>query len=167
MIGASKPSAPPGKTRAVRGLLLPVLLACTAAAQDARTPVPKSRMVEIPSTVAGIRYNSGSRRDPFLSPVEPKKAPVDEEESRGTPPPGIAGTPIEKALLQGVSIRDTGRIAVIRGADGRAYFLREGDQLFDGYLKTIDIDSITLVRETRMRSGKVRHQAVTKRLRTL
>lgn len=167
MIGAFKASAPPGGSRAVWGLLLPALLACAAAAQDAGPPAPKSRMVEIRSTVAGIHYKDGNRRDPFLSPIVPKKLQVaDEEESLGTPPPGIAGTHIEKAMLQGVSIRDTGRIAVVRGADGRGYFLKEGDRLFDGYLKTIDIDSITLVREIRMRSGKVRHHAVTKRLRT-
>jgi hypothetical protein len=86
--------------------------------------------------------------------------------SRGLPPPGIAGTYIEQAVLQGISLRGTGRLAVVRGADNRAYFLREGDRLFDGYLKTIDVDSITLVRETRLRSGKILTQDVTKRLRT-
>jgi hypothetical protein len=57
-------------------------------------------------------------------------------------------------------------MAIVRGADTRAYFLKEGDRLFDGYLKTIGIDSITLVRETKMRSGKTLTQNVTKRLRT-
>jgi hypothetical protein len=117
---------------------------------------------------AGIAYKSGNRRDPFLNLLLLKKdrPAIDEEMSRGVPPPGIAGTYIDQALLQGVSMRDNGRLAVVRGADKRAYFLREGDKLFDGYLKNVEIDSITLVRVTKMRSGKILTQDVTKRLRT-
>ena len=82
------------------------------------------------------------------------------------PPPGIAGTYIAQAALQGIAIRDSGKVAVFRGADSRAYFLRKGDRLFDGYVKEIHDDSVTLVRETKLRSGKTLTQDVTKRLRT-
>ncbi len=58
------------------------------------------------------------------------------------------------------------KVAVVRGSDSRAYFLKVGDKLFDGYLKDIQNDSITLVRETKLRSGKTLTQDVTKRLRT-
>jgi hypothetical protein len=126
------------------------------------------KTVESPISYSEITYKSGNRRDPFLNPLLTKKGSQqeDSEESRGTPPPGIAGTFIAQAMLQGVVVRDRGRVAVVRGADSRAYFLREGDRLFDGYLKVIENDSITLVRETKMRSGKVLTQDVTKRLRT-
>jgi len=127
-----------------------------------------AKTVETPMKGTGIHYNSGNRRDPFLNPLVLKKEqkPVDEELSRGLPPPGIAGTYIAQAVLQGISVREDRRIAVVRGADTRAYFLKEGDRLFDGYVKTIELDSITLVRETKMRSGKTLTQDVTKRLRT-
>ena len=132
-----------------------------------KNPVPAIKAVEAPMKI-GIRYVSGNHRDPFINPLQIKKnaKPVDEELSRGTPPPGIAGTFIEQAVLQGTSIREDRTMAIIRGADTRAYFLKEGDRLFDGYLKTIGHDSITLVRETKMRSGKTITQEVTKRLRT-
>ena len=38
--------------------------------------------------------------------------------------------------------------------------------MFDGYIKAINLDSVLLIRETKMRSGKVLTQEVTKRLRT-
>jgi hypothetical protein len=127
-----------------------------------------AKPLEAPMQVTGVHYNSGNRQDPFLNPLLLKKEqkPLDEELSRGLPPPGIAGTYIAQAVLQGTSVREDRRIAVVRGADTRAYFLKEGDRLFDGYVKTIELDSITLVRETKMRSGKTLTQDVIKRLRT-
>jgi len=116
---------------------------------------------------ADITFRSSNRRDPFLNPLLRKKeSSRDQAIDRGIAPPGIAGTFIEEAELKGISIREKGRLAIVRGNGNRAYFLREGDRLFDGYLKTIHRDSITLVRETRMRSGKVLTQEVTKKLRT-
>jgi hypothetical protein len=151
------------------------LLLNSGLAQDAKqrsadnAPSPQ-KTVEPSTRNTGISFNPSNRRDPFLNPLQYSKKNVkqneDEEESRGTPPPGIGGTLISQATLQGISIRRTGKLAVIRGADGRAYFLKEGDRLFDGYVRTIEADSITLVRETRMKSGKVLTQDVVKRLRT-
>lgn len=127
----------------------------------------KSGNVESPIQHSGIPYKSSNRRDPFLAPPKPKpNVIIDEEISRGVPPPGIAGTYLAQTFLEGISIRNDRRTAIVRGRDDRAYFLHEGDRLFDGYLKTIQEDSITLVRETIMRSGKKLTQEVTKRLRT-
>jgi hypothetical protein len=145
-------------------------------------PTPAMAQETAPGTDAGIAfkaaealikyesvpYVSGNRRDPFLNqkPVQKKAAPGDEEITPGTPPPGIAGTYIAKANLEGISIGKDRKIAVVRGADSRAYFLKEGDRLFDGYLKSILDDSIIFVRETKMRSGKILTNDITKRLRT-
>jgi len=150
------------------------MLFSPAAAQEAKQNAVKNanrapQIVETQVQYSGASYKPSDRRDPFLNPLLSKKAAnqnVDEEESRGTPPPGIGGTFIAQAALQGISIRNNGRVAVVRGADDRAYFLREGDRLFDGYLKSIETDSITLVRETKMKSGKKLTQDVIKRLRT-
>jgi len=115
----------------------------------------------------GVSFEFSNQRDPFLNPLLKKKTEqVDREIDRGVPPPGIAGTFIEEAVLKGISIRENGRLAIVRGNGNRANFLREGDRLFDGYLKTIHRDSITLVREINMRSGKAITQEVTKQLRT-
>lgn len=152
-------------------LCLSVPLAAPVPARDARTPHNQEGAVkaaESPIRFAGIPYQPANRQDPFWHPERKKSGskPVDEEVPRGLPPRGIAGTYIAQAALEGISIRDDRKTAVIRGADARAYFLREGARLFDGYLKTIHDDSVTLVRETKMRSGKTVSQEVTKRLRT-
>jgi hypothetical protein len=154
--------------------LFSIMLLSSAAAQEARQNVVKNanrapQIVETQIEYSGASYTPSNRRDPFLNPLlsmKTAKQNVDEEESRGTPPPGIGGTFIAQAALQGISIRANGRVAVVRGADDRAYFLREGDRLFDGYLKSIETDSITLVRETKLKSGKKLTQDVIKRLRT-
>jgi Tfp pilus assembly protein PilP len=125
------------------------------------------RALEAPLKYSGTLYRSGNHRDPFLNPLLLKKElRTDEEIARGLPPPGMAGTYISQATLQGIALRDNDRVAVVRGADRRTYFIREGDRLFDGYVRAIESDSITLVRETRMRSGKTFTQDVVKRLRT-
>jgi len=115
----------------------------------------------------GISYRPGNGRDPFLNPLLKKPgAEGDKEIDRGLPPPGIAGTFIEEAVLKGISISEDDRLAIVKGSGNMAYFLREGDRLFDGYLKVIYRDSIKLIRERKMRSGKIVTQEVTKRLRT-
>ena len=155
-------------------MILPMLFCYPLIAQDAKQEALVStgqvkKAAETPIKYSGVRYQSGNRRDPFLNPLFLKKKTKqqdDEEVTRGLPPPGIAGTYIAQAALQGITIRDTGKVAVVRGADSRAYFIRVGDKLFDGYVKAIQNDSITFVRETNLKSGKTLTQDVTKRLRT-
>ena len=150
---------------------MPLFLSSPAIAQKAApgSPVAQTtKVVESPIKYDGILYVSGNRRDPFLNPKHYRKVEVkgDEEIARGLPPPGIAGTYIAQAGLEGISIGNDRRIAIVRGAESRAYFLKEGDRLFDGYIKSIQDDSVIFVRETKMISGKTFTQDVTKRLRT-
>jgi hypothetical protein len=121
------------------------------------------------SADSGAKFEPTDRRDPFLNPLLVSKSAKnieDEEESRGQPPPGIAGMYIAQVKLQGISSREGSKLAVFRGSDNRAYFLQEGDKLFDGFVKNIGSDSVLLVREARLKSGKTLSQEITKRLRT-
>ena len=148
-------------------LIIPMLLSTPVMAQDAGKVAGQGYAVATPVSSTGVSYRSGNRRDPFLNPLLAKKnVKMDEEVDRGLPPPGIAGTYISQAKFEGVSFSTDRRLAVIRGNDARAYFLEEGDKLFDGYIKSIKLDSITFVRETKLRSGKTLTQDVTKMLRT-
>jgi Tfp pilus assembly protein PilP len=138
----------------------------------AQAPPPPKRVEEVSraNQVKASRYDPGDRRDPFLNPLRTQKrktaATIDEEEDRGQPPPGIAGMYIAQVALLGTSIRDGAMVAVFQGTDKRAYFLREGDRLFDGHVKEIKGDRVVMVRTTRMKSGKVINQEVVKELRT-
>ena len=144
-------------------LPVPVLLA--------QTPKPVAeapKKAEAPVLYSSAGYQPDGRRDPFLNPTlsARKDGTTDEEEPRGTPPPGISGMLIGQVKLLGTSLGDDGPVAVFQGPDKRAYFLQERDRLFDGFVEQIGSDFVLLVRETRLRSGKVVTQEVTKQLRT-
>jgi hypothetical protein len=150
------------------------LLMCASWATHGQTPGKKAgatakaaQIVEAPEGFRGVRFEPGNRRDPFLNPLLLKKNEyVDEEAPRGTPPPGIAGMYINQVELLGFSVSADGKTAVFKGIDKRVYFLREGDHLFDGYLKSITLEFAQLIRETKLTSGKVVTQDITRRLRT-
>ena len=150
--------------------LLPVLFVFSASTQDMENAGDSNEpaVEETFDKPAPVLYEPDNRMDPFLR-IVPKVSTAkvgDEEIPRGNPPPGIAGIVIDKAGLEGIVIRGGNlRLAIIRGADKRAYFLSEGARIFDGYLQTIQNDSVVFVRETIMRSGKTLTQEVTKRLR--
>ncbi len=138
-------------------------------AESVRTNVTEIKpKAEAAIPYSSARYDSDNRRDPFLNPTVSTRRGEnpDEEEPRGNPPPGISGMFIAQVRLIGTSLSDDSQIAVLQGQDRRAYFLQEGDRLYDGYLKEIGIDFALLVREVRLRSGKVVTEVVTKRLRT-
>lgn len=139
--------------------------------QAQNQPAPADTGTAIPPEAPGaaaVRYNSLNRRDPFsnLLGLKKQEAPPDEEVERGTPPPGIAGMSVSQVSLVGVSSREEGRTAVMRGTDHRVYFVQEGDKFFDGYLRTINPDSVVLVRQRTFRSGKTTSDEVLKQLRT-
>src|SRR5436309_3194260 len=82
------------------------------------------------------------------------------------PPLGIAGMLISQVAFLGTSLRQGTSTAVFRGNDKRFYFLHENDRFFDGFLKKIQGDSAVMVREKRLRSGKVETEEITRHLRT-
>jgi hypothetical protein len=148
-----------------------LLVAWAAIAQAQRNEAIRAEKTaapaESPAVYRDIRYDPTNRRDPFLNPLLFKKNDdVDQEIQRGNPPPGIAGMKINDLELLGFSVSPEGKTAVFRGTDKRVYFLHEGDRMFDGYIKTVTLESVQMIRETKMRSGKVLTQEVTKRLRT-
>jgi len=128
----------------------------------------KREPAETRVTPAGIRYQPDNRRDPFLNPlllIPLSSASDTEEESRGEPPPGIAGTYIAQAVLVGILRKEEAQTAIFQGADRQAYFLHEGDRMFDGRVMKILAESVVLIRETRLKSGAVLTQEVIKKLR--
>ena len=137
-------------------------------AQSPKTPnaVTAKSQFEAVAAVRSPRYERSNGPDPFLNPlVKRKNGDVDEEVPKNEPPPGIAGMNIKEVDLMGISSGAEGRTAAFRGTDQRVYFLHEGARLFDGFVKAIDTSSVVLTRETRLRSGKVLTQEITKRLR--
>ena len=152
--------------------VLPALAQNTQNTQDAQNAQDQSKGTadtpEASLKPAVVRYEPSNRRDPFfhITPSKTVAEPEDMEIERGERPSGIGGTFIDEADVKGIVIRsDNLRMAVVLGDDKRAYFLREGDRLFDGYIQSIENDSVVFVRETFMRSGKTVTEEITKRLR--
>jgi hypothetical protein len=79
-------------------------------------------------------YDPGGRRDPFRSLFE--SVPLSK---KGPRPRGVAGMLVNEVALVGI-VRDSagGNIAFFTGSDGKGYFLRVGDEVYDGTLISID-----------------------------
>jgi Tfp pilus assembly protein PilP len=80
----------------------------------------------------GFTYDPAGRRDPFRSLVEQTKA------EKGPRPKGIAGMLISEVDLVGIVQKGRDNLAFFNGSDNKGYFLRVGDQLYDGRIIQID-----------------------------
>ncbi len=84
-------------------------------------------------------------RDPFKLPPPPRPA-QEENDSRfaRNRPPGLRGLLIGQLRLKGV-VRDSAThkmIAVLTNSSNRAYFLREGEAVYDGVVNKITPDAV-------------------------
>ncbi len=69
---------------------------------------------------------------------------------------------IDQVALKGVVKSDGGMIAVVVNAMDKAYFLRENDPVFNGYVLKITVDSIVFKETFHDRLGKPLTREVTK-----
>lgn len=109
-------------------------------------------------------YNPEGRRDPFVSIIEEfwyKK--------KGPRPKGIAGMLISEIDLVGIAKDPAGDIAFFHGSDNKGYFLRAGDEVYDGKLLKIDKKSGTATFRQQMDDPRLikPYRDVIKRLRPL
>ena len=80
-------------------------------------------------------YDPGGRRDPFRSLFEEIRR------QKGQRPRGIKGMSVSEVDLVGIVRNPEGDIAFFNGSDNKGYFLRVGDELFDGRLIAINPDA--------------------------
>lgn len=102
-----------------------------------------------------------ARRDPFESLIMRQQAA-----GRGNPnlPPGIAGLQVSTLRLDGVVKAPNGMIAVVSNPQSRTYFLREGDQLYDGRVEKIAMDGVAFHEIGKDAFGKPVERQVNKRI---
>jgi Tfp pilus assembly protein PilP len=88
---------------------------------------------------AAFSYDPGNRRDPFKSLL----AGPDRPEVRGPRPEGIPGLMIDEIDLTGIFRTSRGFVAqVSAGNQKRSYLLKEGDQLYDGDVVSINRNEV-------------------------
>lgn len=104
--------------------------------------------------------NLTGRRDPFVSPV------VSQSMVGSGCSTGKRCLAVDQITLKGVVKADTGMIAVVVNAMEKAYFLRENDPIFNGYVVRITGDSVVFKESIRDRLGKPLTREVTKKIIT-
>ena len=104
--------------------------------------------------------NLTGRRDPFLSPV------VNRSMVGSGCSSGKRCLAIDQINLKGIVRADTGMIAVVVNALNKAYFLRENDPVFNGYVVKITGDSIVFKETIQDKLGKPFTREVTKKITT-
>jgi Tfp pilus assembly protein PilP len=102
-----------------------------------------------------------ARRDPFESLVGREKA---QAEALKNLPPGKAGLQVASLRLDGVVKAPNGMIAVVTNPQARTYFLREGDQLYDGTVEKIAMDGVSFHEIGKDAFGKPVERQVNKRI---
>jgi hypothetical protein len=135
-----------------------------AKTKAANSATPKAVPVSASSAdVAGAQGeggDKGSRRDPFESLVNRQK----DQNAGKNLPPGKAGLQVSTLRLDGIVRSSAGMIAVVSNPQARTYFLREGDQLYDGRVDKIAMDGVSFHELGKDAFGKPVERSVQKRI---
>ncbi len=102
-----------------------------------------------------------ARRDPFESLTSRQDAAA---KNAANLPPGKAGLQVGTIRLDGIVRSPNGMIAVVTNPQSRTYFLREGDQLYDGKVEKIGMDNVSFHELGKDAFGKPVERQVNKRL---
>ena len=147
-----------GRFLAATGLALVVMAASPALAQGAPAPAQEAQdaaaaaeakraeaegnqtvetiLRQQEEILSGQRfsYDPGGRRDPFRSLFEDLTI-----KKKGPRPRGVAGMLVSEVTLVGL-VRDPsgGDMTLFMGSDNKGYFLRVGDEVYDGTLIAVD-----------------------------
>ena len=153
---APKPAQSTAAVRKSRG-------AKTAAAKPAEA-TPAESPAESKGEAAERKKESGyitagNRRDPFVSPV------VQHLGGSGCST-GKRCLAIDQIALRGIVKSDGGMIAVVVNSLDKAYFLRENDPVFNGYVLKISGDSVVFKETVQDKLGHLSTREVVKKITT-
>jgi Tfp pilus assembly protein PilP len=128
-----------------------------------KTAKPAAKPTEKPADgQAGTEGESkGGRRDPFESLVGRQQAQAAASKNL---PPGKAGLQVSTLRLDGIVRSSNGMIAMVTNPQSRTYFLREGDQLYDGKVEKIAMDGVSFHELGKDAFGKPVERQVNKRI---
>jgi type IV pilus assembly protein PilP len=135
-------------------------------AKKAATKPPKKAPATKPaaqpgSAPAAPEESKVARRDPFESLTSRQEAAA---RAGANLPPGKAGLQVGTLRLDGIVKAPNGMIAVVTNPQSRTYFLREGDQLYDGRVEKIAMDGVSFHEMGKDAFGKPVERQVNKRI---
>ncbi len=126
------------------------------------SPGSRPAGIVLPIAQATVPLSQGGR-DPFLlPPPPPQSAGARERQLPVSLPPGRRGLIINQLSLKGVLAEDSTKtlIAVVSNGSNRAYFLRVGDELYDGVVTGITPAAVYFEEETPGARGLVSRTVV-------
>ena len=113
-----------------------------------------SRVGEMPTT-----YDSGGRRDPFLSLIVPKRVAVAEVGPTSLRTrSGLQSIALADVIVKGIVKSGKTMMAILEGANKQSFVARVQDRLMDCAVKSIDSDGVVFVEaaDPGMRPNEVR-----------
>jgi Tfp pilus assembly protein PilP len=131
----------------------------TKPAEGASSAEAKSAEAPKPPKPEEKKWAMNGKRDPFFSPV------VQQPTGSGCST-GKKCLEIGSINLHGVVKSDSGFIAVVTNNLGKAYFLRENDPVFNGYVMRITGDTVVFEETFQDKLGKPLTREVVKRITT-
>jgi hypothetical protein len=149
---AAKPSAPASKPEQK-----------PAQKHSAKKSAPKT------AKPAGSAATSASAvdKEPKVAKRDPFESLIGREQGGGKTgplPAGKAGLQVNTLRLDGIVRAPNGMIAVVSNPQSRTYFLREGDQLYDGRVEKIAMDGVSFHEVGKDAFGKPVERQVNKRI---
>jgi Tfp pilus assembly protein PilP len=157
-VAAVKPAAPATAANSPKtqtGTAVPAAPAIDAAAAEASKIGDTAK----PAKTEDKKWAMNGKRDPFFSPV------VQQQGGSGCAT-GKKCLEIGNINLRGVVKSDSGFIAVVTNNLNKAYFLRENDPVFNGYVVRITGDSVVFQETVQDKLGKPFTREVVKRIFT-
>lgn len=132
-----------------------VLAAHVAAAQQppaapapgAKAAAPETK-VDLPSPPANFEYNSGGRRDPFVSLVHRGDESTGKEGAAAIKRlDGVPGMLTGELTVRGIVLTRGAYVAMVSGPDGKVYTVRAGDKLADGVVRAVTANAVVVLQE--------------------
>lgn len=157
----TKPAGTAAKTATAKGKSQGGKKAAKAGAPKQSAKKPAAKPANPAANATKESETRVARRDPFESMIgrgNTGGAPT------GPLPPGKAGLQVSTLRLDGIVRAPTGMIAVVSNPQARTYFLREGDQLYDGRVEKIAMDGVSFHEVGKDAFGKPVERQVNKRI---
>jgi Tfp pilus assembly protein PilP len=145
---AAKDSAPKPAGKAVAPATTKISADASKSAEASKAPKPEEK-----------KWAMSGKRDPFFSPV------VQQPTGSGCST-GKKCLEIGQINLRGVVKSESGFIAVVTNSLNKAYFLRENDPVFNGYVMRITGDTVVFEETVQDKLGKPLTREVVKRIFT-
>jgi Tfp pilus assembly protein PilP len=166
--GANKPAAKPAAPTASAKPAAQAAKPSTPAAKPAPKKTAKKTAKPAKPAASAASATPAADKEPRVAKRDPFESMVGREHGGGGPvanlPSGKAGLQVSTLRLDGIVRAPNGMIAVVSNPQSRTYFLREGDQLYDGRVEKIAMDGVSFHEVGKDAFGKPVERQVSKRI---